>query len=379
MKVHDAHAKYYAALRYSLPWSVGMAMAANPSTLINVARVGDIEKENLLRDLADGSLSDRFDVPHDVRGQLQRLTRQRHPQRVRELEQIIDQTGHLYPKDYWPSLQVLCNWSGGSMGAHLRRCPEYWGQVPVRDIGLVASEGRMSIPLEDGTTGGVLDILHNFFEFIPESEIDSESPTVLEAQQLQEGERYYILLTTSSGLYRYNIHDVVRCVGFYNSAPVIEFLNKGSHYSSVTGEKLSEFQVCRAVEKSLAELDLCLSSFTLAPCWSDPPYYSLLVEASDLPSGRMECELAEAVDRHLCQQNLEYESKRRSHRLRPVTLSILPAGTWDQFSRDCISRRGGNSEQYKHPCLSSDLEFKDQFPILRETGDPRRAMTRKPA
>jgi hypothetical protein len=377
MKVHDTHAKYYAALRYSLPWQVGMAMAANPSTLIHVARLGDAEKELLLRDLADGTLSSRFDVPNDVRQQLQPLTRQKHPRRVQELEQIIAQTGHLYPKNYWPRMQVLSNWCGGSMGAYLRRYPEYWGAVPVRDIGLIASEGRMSIPLEDGTTGGVLDILHQFFEFIPESEIASESPTVLAAHELEEGEQYYILLTTSSGLYRYNIFDVVRCVGYYNSTPIIEFLNKGSHYSSVAGEKLSEVQVCRAVEQSIAKLDICLSGFTLAPCWSDPPYYSLLVEAGDIPDSRIEAELAGEVDRHLCAQNLEYESKRRSFRLRPVTLSVLPSGTWDRFARDRIARRGGSTEQYKHPCLSSDLEFRKQFQVLREIGDSSVAMGRK--
>lgn len=377
MKVKDIHAKYYSALRYSLNCPVGMALAANPSTLINVARLGDDEKENLLRDLADGTLNNQLDVPAEVRAQLEPKTRERHPDRVRELEAIIARTGHLYPKDYWPRLQVLSNWCGGSMGAYLRSYPEYWGAVPVRDIGLVASEGRMTIPLEDGTTGGVLDILHNYFEFIPEAEIDSDSPTVLESHELREGERYYILLTTSSGLYRYNIFDVVRCLGYYHGTPIVEFLNKGSHFSSVTGEKLSEFQVCRAVEQSLTELDLCLNAYTLAPCWSDPPYYTLLVESSDLADSTVEAALAASVERHLCTQNLEYESKRNSHRLRPMTVSVLPPGTWNRFVRDRVSRVGATSEQYKHPCLTSDLEFKDQFHIMREVGGERRTPARK--
>ena len=31
------------------------------------------------------------------------------------------------------------------------------------------------------------------------------------------------------------IHDLVRCVGFEGKAPLIEFLNKGAHFSSLTG------------------------------------------------------------------------------------------------------------------------------------------------
>ena len=56
------------------------------------------------------------------------------------------------------------------------------------------------------------------------------------------------MLTTAGGLYRYNISDLVRCVGYHGRAPLIEFLNKGAHYSSLTGEKLSEHQVIAAVE-----------------------------------------------------------------------------------------------------------------------------------
>jgi sarcosine oxidase delta subunit len=198
---------------------------------------------------------------------------------------------------------------------------------------------------------------------------------VLLAHELNEGERYYIVLTTSSGLYRYNIHDLVRCVGYYNRTPMLEFLNKGSHYSSITGEKLSEFQVSRAVEQSLRELDLFLSAFTLAPCWADPPHYSLLVEEGDVPNVATAAGLADSVDRALIEQNVEYESKRDTHRLGPVSVKVLPTGTWDQFMCDRLTKRGATSEQYKHPSLAADLDFVRQFRVLREVlpGTPSRA------
>ena len=51
-KIKDAAAKNYLALRLSMARRVGMIIAANPSTLVNLARAGDQEKETLLRDLA---------------------------------------------------------------------------------------------------------------------------------------------------------------------------------------------------------------------------------------------------------------------------------------------------------------------------------------
>lgn len=379
VQVRDATARFYAALRYSLVWPVGMAISANPTTLVRLAKLCDAEKAELLRDLADGTLSNRFDFPDAVRVQLGAVTSKRHPDRVCELERIIDRTGHLYPKDCWPQLQVVANWTGGSMGAYLRLYPELWGSVPVRDIGLVASEGRMTIPLEDGTPAGVLDILHQYYEFIPESEIDSPQPTVLEAHELAEGERYYILLTTSSGLYRYNIHDIVRCVGFLNGTPMLEFLNKGSHFSDIAGEKLSEFQVATAVQQSLGALNLALSAFTLAPCWADPPYYSLLVEANELPSTEVAARLAESLDRRLASMNLEYASKRSTHRLGPISIKLVPARTWEQFVRARLAGRGGTLEQYKHPCLTSDLDFVRQFRVSGEILPQSALLERQPA
>ena len=88
-----------------------------------------------------------------------------------------------------------------------------------------------------------------------------------------------MLLTTSSGFYRYDIHDVVRCVGKEGEAPVLEFLNKGSHFSSMTGEKLSEMQVSLGVRRGFEELGLDLEMFTVAPRWGDPPGYVLAAGA----------------------------------------------------------------------------------------------------
>ena len=63
----------------------------------------------------------------------------------------------------------------------------------------------MTIPLEDNCCDGVLDVMSNFFEFIPADEYGTQDPTVLEAHQLDIDTDYYILLTTGSGLYRYDL------------------------------------------------------------------------------------------------------------------------------------------------------------------------------
>jgi hypothetical protein len=355
-KVKDPAAKYYLALRLSLPRHVGMIIAASPSTVVNMARAGDRDKERLLRDLADGTLSRHVDIPDEVRAVLGRRLR-RHPERVKELESIIARTGTLYPKDYWPGDCLLGNWTGGSMGAYLRHYPRYFGKPLVRDVGLIASEGRMTIPIESGTPSGVLDTSTHYYEFIPESEADSHRPTVLGAHELKEGGRYFILLTTSYGLYRYHIYDLVRVTGFHNATPLIEFLSKGSSISSIAGEKLSEYQVAHATADTLRELDVTVSNYSLAPCWDDEmPYYGLFLERGDV-SEDLAAKLTKRLDARLREANIEYASKRDTQRLGAVRPEWVKAGFWHDWDHERLKRSGGVPEQYKHPCLIADTQF----------------------
>jgi hypothetical protein len=366
-RIKDTTAKYYVVLRLSLPREVGMVVAANPSTMVNLAKAGDQCKESLIRDIHDGTLTKEIEVPPEIRAVLARSFRLSHRARARELEAIVRRTGTLYPRDYWPKNCILGNWTGGSVGAYLRHFPRYFGDTPVRDVGLIASEGRMTIPVDDSTPSGVLDVTSHFFEFIPESEVDQRNPVTLGAHEVKEGEKYYILPTTAFGLYRYHIHDLVRVTGFYHQTPLIEFLNKGAHFANITGEKLSEYHVTQAMDEILRKEELTLTSYSLAPCWHDEiPYYGLFVERRDFMNTIQAADLARALDHRLQAGNIEYASKRSSGRLGTIRVELLPGGAWHEWDRQRLARTGGSLEQYKHPCLISDTSFRDTMPVLEE-------------
>jgi hypothetical protein len=364
-KVKDARSRYYVALRLALPRSCALFLAANPSTLVMLGRVLDQEKEKLLRDVHDGTLSADLDLPPAVRAYVQSRLKKR-PERARELDAIAQKAGRLYPKDVWPPETTLIGtWTGGSLGPYLRQLPRYFGEPPVRDLGLLASEGRMTIPFANDTPAGVLDIRSHYFEFVPEGEADSPTPTVLGAHELEDGKAYFIVPTTASGLYRYQISDLVRVRGFLGRTPLVEFLGKGHRFANLTGEKLSEHQVTQAMETTARRTGFHVGGYSLAPVWHDErPYYGLFVEEPDA-SDALKPFLAE-YDRALGELNIEYAAKRESARLGPVRAFVLPAGTWAKWDRDRLAKTGGSPEQYKHPCLIGDLAFKDSLPVLRE-------------
>ncbi len=360
-KIGDAEAKAYVTLRCAIANEhIGLVTTANPSTLIHLAKLADRVKEELIRDIADGTISRRYPLPADVAAALIRRTK-RNRRRAKALDAIVEATGTLRPTDFWPNLALAAVWTGGSAGAYLQTMRKHFGDVPIRDHGLSASEGRMTIPLEDERADGVLDVDSHFFEFIPEDEGESPDPTVLSAHELEPGRNYFILLTTVSGLYRYNIRDVVRCTGFQGTTPTLEFLHKGAHIANLTGEKITESQVVSAVRHGVHRFQTDFSHFSLSPMWGEPPNYRLHVEEPELAAIRQPQALIEFIDATLQSLNCEYEEKRKTGRLAAMEWGPLTPGTWRRFSRQRQSRIGGSVEQYKHPCLVPDLNFSERL------------------
>ena len=68
--------------------------------------------------------------------------------------------------------------------------------------------------------------------------------------ELKQGKQYYIFATTFDGLYRYNINDIVKVKEFYLNTPCLEFVQKGKGTTNITGEKLYENQLVKAVKKA---------------------------------------------------------------------------------------------------------------------------------
>lgn len=372
-RIYDSEAKHYVTLRLALANPlVGMVVTANPSTLVEFAKRADKHAETLIRDIHDGTITvgEGLTVPDEVLDGLPWRIRLPRRQRARELERIASESGRLLPSKVWPRLSVVAVWTGGSVGVYLPQVEELYGKVAIRDHGLSASEGRMSIPLADGESSGILDFRHHYFEFIPTAEYENDAPTILEAHELVEGHDYYIVLTTSGGLYRYDIQDVIRCTGFVGQAPLIEFLNKGKNISNITGEKVTEHQVIGAVSQAMEELQITVGTFTLAPAMDSlqrKPRYLLLLE----PTGHagQAGPLAVRVEQNLRRVNLEYREKAESGRLLPIEVHEVSPGTWEKLRRHRTSERG-NFEEYKHPCLAADLGFIDRLAEL--TGTPRR-------
>jgi len=344
--IADGAARYYAAMRFAAARDVAWLIAANPATLIRLAETADAHAQSLIRDIHDGTLTPPGNVPDPLLAGLRRLARP-DPRRAAQLEQCIRAAGKLRPADYW-DVRFLACWTGGTMGLYLKDLAPWFGQIPVRDVGLIASEGRMSIPIADGTPAGILDVAAAFYEFIPADQIDSADPTVLRCHQLDKGAEYYLVLTTASGLFRYSIMDLVRVRDYYGQSPVIEFLSKGQRICSLAGEKLTENQVVLAAQQVERQLAVRLEDFAVCPSWGSPPGYVLYLDGSW--QGELE-RVAACFDEALRAISIEYASKRKTLRLAAVQARRLVPGYLADLDRQALVRGQGRAEQFKRRFL----------------------------
>lgn len=380
--VEDSACRRILQARYAVedPWA-GMFVTANPSSLISLLNTAEQYAELIIKDIADGTISDH-QMPKWLHQKL--ATRLRpNPERAAELERIFQQYGSFIPRQLWPDVCVLGVWTGGSVAAYLPELQRRFEGLPIRDHGLHASEGRMTIPVCDDSPAGILDVESHFFEFLPEpepngsevmlsgggqAEVGQNDMEPLQAHQLSEGSCYRILLTTTSGLYRYNIYDIVRCTGFHGTTPLLEFLHKAAHISSITGEKITESQVVAAVSEAVSDIgdnqQDSSSIFTLTPKWAEPPAYELFV-SHDLNDTQLH-QLAVAADQRLRRINCEYDDKRESGRLGEITCQKLSTNQWNRLNESRLQQSGGSQEQYKHPFLLPDPKFEQR--LKRDAG-----------
>jgi hypothetical protein len=261
---------------------------------------------------------------------------------------------------------VSC-WKGGTMPLYLRMLPAHFGDVPVRDLGYMASEGRGATPLVNAGAGGVVSLTSHFFEFVPEAQRGSPAPQFLTCDELEANREYYVHFTTSGGLYRYDINDLVRVVDFYHDTPVIEFVRKGEGITSITGEKLTESQVTDGLLEVTGRHGFEVRHFTACVEWGEPPRYAMYCEAGGVWTPEHAGRFLREMDRALCRRNVEYEGKRASRRLGPPVLKRVADGTYHELRQRRVSQ-GAPEAQVKLPHLSTSMQFGDHLRVVEEYG-----------
>ena len=203
---------------------------------------------------------------------------------------------------------------------------------------------------------GLLLLLNNdiFYEFIPVAKFGTDEEVRYSLEEVQMGENYVLILSTSAGLWGYNIGDTVRFVSLSPYRLVVT--GRVKHFISAFGEHVIGKEVETAMKQAIENTDIRIKEFTVAPQISPAeglPYHEWLVEFENQPEN-LEA-FAHALDQVMQQQNVYYYDLIQGKVLRPLVVSPVKEKGFQDYMKS-IGKLGG---QNKVPRLSNDRKIAD--------------------
>lgn len=321
-------------------------VTANPSSILKILDVVQRNRQSLLDAFLSGPPKklpvSTFTIAQGIVDRARK-----NPSHIERLRVMCDGVDRLRVSEIWPRLSAIATWTGGSCGFALDelRCVLPL-ETRIVEYGYGASEfmGTANI---DALRNICLPLLHdNFYEFVRRGDWEMGRDKFIGVEALEPGQEYYVFATARSGLYRYDINDVVVARPGIRRCPALQFLQKGRGVTNITGEKLSEHQVISAVRAALSCAGLTASFFVLLADEAESRY-DLVME---LDVAVVSEKLAADVDRRLQEGNAEYADKRASGRLGPVCLRRTRVGAGDAIKAESIAN-GLREAQFKPICL----------------------------
>jgi hypothetical protein len=222
-----------------------------------------------------------------------------------------------------------------------------------------ASEGFFAYQDVPGERGLLLLVDNGiFYEFIKVDNFREKDPKRYTLGQVELGINYVLILSTTAGLWGYNIGDTVKFVSLSPFRIIVT--GRIKHYISAFGEHVIGKEVETAMEEVCKSSGIRVKEFTVAP-QIDPkdglPYHEWLIEFDDFPDEIDQ--FAALLDQKMQKQNAYYEDLIRGKVLRTLVITEVAPLAFQSYMKS-IGKLGG---QNKIPRLSNDRKIADELQI----------------
>lgn len=274
------------------------------------------------------------------------------------MNRVLEITGKDNLADIWPNMEVFFH--GGVAFTPYRE--QYHRLIPSDKMHYMetynASEGFFG--LQDDPTDTAMSLMLDygvFYEFIPMDEIENPDPKVVPLWGVETGKNYAMVISTSSGLWRYMIGDTVR----FTSRDPYKFVITGrtKFFINAFGEELivdnAEVGLAEACRRTRAQI----LEYTAAPVFMDGNgkcRHQWLIEFSRMPEDI--AEFAGILDETLQKVNSDYEAKRyKNITLQPLELVVARKNLF----HDWLASKGKLGGQHKVPRLSNNRTYIEEM------------------
>jgi hypothetical protein len=269
------------------------------------------------------------------------------------IKKILENTGKSSLEQVWPNLEVFFH--GGVSFTPYR--DQYLQVIRSDEMHYVetynASEGFFGIQDDLNDPSMLLMIDYGiFYEFMPIEEVGNENPKTCCLTDVMLGKNYAMIITTSSGLWRYMIGDTVK----FTSKNPYKFIITGriKNFINAFGEELIVDNAEKGIEKACEATGAQVLDYSAAPVFMDSTAkcrHQWLIEFAKQPDSL--AKFAEVLDNTLKEVNSDYEAKRSKNiTLQSPEVIIARKGLFN----DWLEQNGKLGGQHKIPRLCNTRE-----------------------
>ena len=273
------------------------------------------------------------------------------------INRVLEISGKQYLDEVWPNLEVFFH-GGVAFTPYREQYKRLIRSPRMRYMETYnASEGFFGLQNDPNDLSMLLMLDYGvFYEFIPLEDVGKEHPTVLPIWEVETGKNYAIVISTSCGLWRYQIGDTVK----FTSTHPYKFIISGRTkcFINAFGEELIVDNAEKGLQKACQETGAVVTEYTAAPVFMDENgkcNHQWVIEFENAPDDLDR--FADILDRALQEINSDYEAKRfKNLTLQPLQIVVGRQGLFN----DWLKSRGKLGGQHKVPRLANNREIIEQ-------------------
>ena len=347
------------------------------SILYEFLHLIELNWEKLVHDIRTGELNKELTLSDKLRQEMTELLKP-NPARAEELEKEFTKgfASPIIPR-IWSNLSMLCGVGGSFFAGYTRKTRKYSGNVPIYMLGYAASEAFMGLPLDcEDEEYSLLpnDVFYEFRLVDDDETAENTAHRIYLMDELEIGKEYEIIITNTSGFYRYRMLDVFRVEGFTGNVPRGHIVYRLNQMINMVGEKTTTEQIDTIVKQLGNYVGTSFTDYALYPDYSSTPArYILLLESDEYIGKGDQKNLSPMVDKLFRTANTSFDKYRHQNTMGIPLVTYLEPSSFRLFKE--IQIASGISANQIKPVRVIDTKKKTQFFFALSEG-PYKAMRR---
>jgi hypothetical protein len=277
------------------------------------------------------------------------------------LDRVLEISGKSHINDVWPNLEVFFH-GGVAFTPYRERYHQIIDSEGMHYMETYnASEGFFGLQDNPADPAMLLMIDYDvFYEFIPLEQVDDPDAKAVPLWKVETGKNYAIIISTSCGLWRYQIGDTVK----FTSTNPYKFIISGRTKSFINafGEELMVDNAEKAIAEACRQTGAQVAEYTAAPVFMDVHgkcRHQWVVEFAKRPDDVQK--FTDVLDTTLQRINSDYEAKRSNNvTLQKPELVEAKPGLFNEW----LASKGKLGGQHKVPRLSNSRKTIDEVLAL---------------